>query len=378
MVGRLPCAVFTVEIRSSQPQYFRRNKRRADMDGHHWRAYEDLTTVHTGRMLRKWRAGGGPTSDEADDTLFLGMRLPWLMSHYMWPFIFSVVFMTALLSGITLARARSAQGGRPVYFHPLAVSEALVSITAGVLLWMGVWDLLDAYLVPREWWAKLFMLLAGGFALFSTRTLYDETHVLALDSRADKGRGSYVSVDGNAPSGKENGGAGELRPSTGLCGCCFRPSTSGSSAGIQLEMEPPDVEVEMEPAAPPSAEDLETGDESITLDAPTPPTMSRQSGDYESTEPAPAPAQSKPRRYFNRPAFSPAKCGRALFAVFAGLTMWVGLWDLVDQHILPSVFVGCQSEPSGECAVVKLGLIAVRARSVHLVPPQLLGVCRDP
>jgi hypothetical protein len=314
--------------------------------------------------------------DDEDDTMFLGIRLPWLMSHYMWPFIFSVVFMTAVLSGITLARARSAQGARPVYFHPLAVSEALVSITAGVLLWMGVWDLLDAYLVPREWWAKLFMIFAGGFALFSTRTLYDETHVIALDSHADKGRGSYASLDGHQPTGADDA----AQPASSLCGCCVRQTKSAS---------PPNIEVELEPSAPPSARDVETGSHPMSPDAPTPWTMARQAGEVSigsapagenATEPAPTPPiHSRPRRYFNRPAFSPCKCGRALFAIMAGLTMWVGLWDLVDQHILPSVFDGCLNEPSTECAVVKLGLIAVRASSGRAqgtpCPPPLLSAC---
>jgi len=114
-----------------------------------------------GRMLRKRTRPATDAVDEDDEFVLFGQRLPWLMSHYMWPFIFSALFMSALLSGLTIARARAAQGRRPVYFHPLAVCEAITSIAAGILLWMGFWDLLDGYLVPAEWWAKLFMIAAG-------------------------------------------------------------------------------------------------------------------------------------------------------------------------------------------------------------------------
>jgi len=296
-----------------------------------------------GRVLKGWRGGGardsGGTADEDGVTVIFGvtLELPWLMSHYMWPFIFSVVFMSALLSGITIARARAAQGRRPVYFHPLAVSEALVSITAGVLLWMGVWDLLDEYLVPEEWWAKLFMLAAGGFALFSTRTLYDETHVISSSGK----QGAYSSVDTDGSAADQHDSAGETGGGCCCC-CCGRGGAGVSNAEAEVEMEPP------------SDLDVESAGERVAPDVPpTPWTMRRGA--------AAAPAASpEPRRYFHRPAFSVVRCSRALFAIFAGLVLWVGLWDLVDEHILPTVFSGCQGEPSGECAMVKLGLVGVR------------------
>lgn len=305
-----------------------------------------------GRGLKRWRSGVTHELDEDDTTtLILGVRLPWLMSHYMWPFIFSVVFMTALLSGITIARARNAQGRRPVYFHPLAVSEAMVSITAGVLLWMGVWDLLDEYLVPEEWWAKLFMLAAGGFALFSTRTLYDETHVIDAGASNAKSNGSYSSIAPAGPGDNEKS-VGPEDHSTGWCSCCSRLPEHEPATETEVEMEPP-----ISPTT-----DVESGGDSIDHQAPTPWMMARPNGKERVSN---MEVSSKARRYFQRPAFSPAKCGRALFAVFAGLTMWVGLWDLVDQHILPSVFTGCQLEPSGQCAMVKLGLIAVGALGLY-------------
>ena len=45
-------------------------------------------------------------------------------------------------------------------------------------------------------------------------------------------------------------------------------------------------------------------------------------------------AGERGRTYFNAPPFSALKCGRAL-AIFVGLTLWVGVWDLVDYHRCP-------------------------------------------
>ena len=73
------------------------------------------------------------------------------MSEYTWPALFAVTFVSATLAGIFLARQRAAQG-QPLYFRSAAVVESLVAIASGVLLWMGVWDLLDEYLVPQSWW----------------------------------------------------------------------------------------------------------------------------------------------------------------------------------------------------------------------------------
>jgi hypothetical protein len=70
--------------------------------------------------------------------------------------------------------------------------------------------------------------------------------------------------------------------------------------------------------------------------------------------------------FLQPPTFNCAKCTRALVALFAGLTMWVGLWDLLDVHILPALVTECAHEPSPECAAVKLGLVAVGAFGLYL------------
>ena len=70
---------------------------------------------------------------------------------------------------------------------PLAVAEAFVSITSGVLIWMGFWDFIDTYVVPERWWAKLLMIVFGAIGLFCTRTLYDKEMLHAI--RASTGLG---------------------------------------------------------------------------------------------------------------------------------------------------------------------------------------------
>ena len=64
--------------------------------------------------------------------------------------------------------------------------------------------------------------------------------------------------------------------------------------------------------------------------------------------------------------FSCSRCTRALLATFAGLTMWVGLWDLLDAHLLPSLFDACLDEPNAVCGAVKLSLVAVGAFGLYL------------
>mmetsp|Transcript_51128 Transcript_51128/g.165136 ORF Transcript_51128/g.165136 Transcript_51128/m.165136 type:complete len:360 (+) Transcript_51128:48-1127(+) len=278
-----------------------------------------------GRMLRKRTRPATDAVDEDDEFVLFGQRLPWLMSHYMWPFIFSALFMSALLSGLTIARARAAQGRRPVYFHPLAVCEAITSIAAGILLWMGFWDLLDGYLVPAEWWAKLFMIAAGGFALFSTRTLYDESHI-TTEGKAVR----YSSI-----------GLNQFR----------EPESPRHAVDIELQAPP-------EPPAPQTINRRVASERNVAESDVSASDVNEANGGEGMRE-------EKAARYFDRPAFSPHRCGRALFAILAGLTMWVGMWDLVDQHLLPLLFEGCSVEPSLECALVKLALIAVGALGLY-------------
>ena len=46
--------------------------------------------------------------------------------------------------------------------------------------------------------------------------------------------------------------------------------------------------------------------------------------------------------------------------------MWVGLWDLIEEHALPNMFTTCSHEPSFGCACVKLGLVAIGAFGLYM------------
>ena len=57
--------------------------------------------------------------------------------------------------------------------EPAALAEALVAIVSGVILWMGLWDLIEEC-VPAVWYAKFLMVVGGGTGLLCTRQLYDD------------------------------------------------------------------------------------------------------------------------------------------------------------------------------------------------------------
>ena len=73
------------------------------------------------------------------------------------------------------------------------------------------------------------------------------------------------------------------------------------------------------------------------------------------------------RRYFRPPPFRLSRCARSLFAIFVGLTLWVGVWDLVDYHVLPALTSTCASanEPNPSCGAVKAGLVVIGALGLY-------------
>jgi len=44
----------------------------------------------------------------------------------------------------------------------------------------------------------------------------------------------------------------------------------------------------------------------------------------------------------------------------------VGIWDLIDEHVLPGIFTACVREPDAGCAEVKLSLIGVGALGMYV------------
>ena len=77
-------------------------------------------------------------------------------SPYVWAaLLLSVLTLGIVLGFVVMRRQRPQQQQqswlRPYNFQPLAMLEAFVAIFSGVLLWMGFWDFIDEYLVPKEW-----------------------------------------------------------------------------------------------------------------------------------------------------------------------------------------------------------------------------------
>ena len=244
---------------------------------------------------------------------------------------------------------------------------------SGVLIWMGFWDFIDTYVVPERWWAKLLMIVFGAIGLFCTRTLYDKEMLHAI--RASTGLGERpdagllpLHTDSAAPttpggepppmaaprcrsataaasgSGAPHGAVGR-RGRGAAAGrrwrwhCCGGGWHRGGASGGGRSRDAP--------AAAPAA------------------ASARAAASEGGAEPA-----RRGRTYFNAPPFSALKCGRALLAIFVGLTLWVGVWDLVDYHLLPAAVAACAAEaddggPRLGCALVKLGLIALGALGLY-------------
>ena len=93
------------------------------------------------------------------------------------PLFWAFMLMCVLVSGVVLGfvgMRRTTQARQTPRLKPMAMLEAMVAISAGVLLWMGFWDFIDVYLVPRQWWAKLCMVIVGAVGSILTRSLYGE------------------------------------------------------------------------------------------------------------------------------------------------------------------------------------------------------------
>lgn len=219
------------------------------------------------------------------------------------------VFISVSL--LTRKRRRGAATGEEysslwAYWDSAAFCEATVAISSGALLWIGFWDIMDAYVVPKEWWGKLCMMGVGFIGAIFTRSLYDVQQV--------EERTVVHAVDDTAT-------VNERGPRT--------PKPPGSrDPGVRAIMTPHRAVLSLEAA------------EEMVLEE----------------------GRASPRRKcFNAPPFSSARCVRALLATFSGLTIWVGLWDLLDYHVLPALVPGCLHEPNLACAALKLVLVALGA-----------------
>ena len=95
-------------------------------------------------------------------------------SPLFWAFMLMCVLVGGVVLGFVAMRRTTSAASPSPHLKPMAMLEAMVAISAGVLLWMGFWDFIDVYLVPRQWWAKLCMVIVGALGSILTRSLYDE------------------------------------------------------------------------------------------------------------------------------------------------------------------------------------------------------------
>lgn len=183
------------------------------------------------------------------------------------------------------------------YWETGVMLEAFVSITSGLVLWIGAWDALEIVLPPGWPW-RLLLVAIGIFGLYSTRTMYEESLVKMMRG----GRGERV--DAAVGVGTATGGDRSRNA-----------EAAGTSSGSGE-----------------ASEEAELGGASM-LD-----NVSRGS---DEASPSPAAASAQPLRPFHdAPRLDARKCCRALYVIMAGLLLWVGLWDLIDYTLLPLVFRG--------------------------------------
>lgn len=261
------------------------------------------------------------------------MASEFAFSPWLWPFLLSA----ALLSGIVISIACLDPAARPrlgrMGVEPIALTEAFIAISSGALLWIGWWDLLESYLVPQTWWAKLCMIFVGAIGALATRSLYAEpVHVHSIKS-----------ADGTSMLDAVEEGLETPRRTAPALPEAFspRPRTLGL------------------------VDDEEDAAHGVHR---TPARGGKQRARAAATRSVAGGEESCWSRhcFLQPPRFSASRCGRALLATFSGLTMWVGLWDLLDEHLLPTMFTSCAHEPATGCAVVKLSLLAIGALGLYV------------
>lgn len=166
------------------------------------------------------------------------------------------------------------------------VSEALVAVVSGVLLWIGAWDLLEIVLPPGAL-PRLVLIGVGLIGLFKTRTMYDESMLATV-------RGSRSE-----------------RADTAMLSSMEMAVDDGNSK------------------APDSA---------------------NSNGGGASTATAASDQSAAPRRaFFDPPRLDGRRCYSAVFVIMMGLFVWVGVWDLFDYQLIPLLLDAAANGSSSLC-----------------------------
>ena len=272
------------------------------------------------------------------DYFMLSWMHSWPPTGLFWPLVLCMALLAGMLISLFCLRADAIR--ERISPNPTALAEASIAICSGALLWIGYWDFIDTYLVPTEWWAKLCMFLVGALGALFTRSLYSDQTAPRHSIRSYEGTSAALD-DGDDPPPLPDG------PPPLVEVMSPRPRSFGQSEGES------DVEVAAVRGTP-----GKTPGRAMTR----PKKGARGVGGGGDDGPT---LWSK-MCFLNPPKFSVSRCGRALLATFSGLTMWVGLWDLIESHMLPALFSSCSHEPSTGCAMVKLSLVFIGAFGLYL------------
>lgn len=230
------------------------------------------------------------------------------------------------------AKLRRCARGNLLYFDPLAIVESLVAITSGIVVWMGLWDLIDVHIMPDTGPAKLTVVLVSLVAVYANRTLYDKELLRKRAEERERRKGGRPSAGSSA-----HGATGAGRVPAGANGTGDPPverSESAASAGA------PNGSASSAAAA---------GRDELLLSLRGFPATLGLAGM--------GPAGSMRRLYFDAPPFSAKRFARASFALISGLTLWIGMWDLLDYHVITTVFKVCAAPVQWQCAIVKAVMV---------------------
>lgn len=231
---------------------------------------------------------------------------------------------------------------------------------------MGAWDLIEEC-VPDYWWVKLFMIILGGGVLtYQGRLSASEpaiqvtiSYVVFLDFKTQAAAPSQVENKLNTCCRIEAAANVPVLPPDGIA---TRVSIDMAACSAAAPVQPLEAEAAVPKASaslgelPNLASKMETPKAKLLLLA--------------------------KRYHFNPPKLNAGKCTQALVTIAAGLIMWVGIWDLVDYHIIPVVTrylvagnmsaLGVCEHPSNEAWVA--GLEEIYARPFCIVTKALLLV----
>lgn len=209
------------------------------------------------------------------------------------------------------------------YFDGMAILESFVAIASGILVWLGLWDLFTVHIFSHTVGAKLSLVAVSVAALYGNRTLYDKQ---LIQLRAKERERRLLSTGAPAAGGS------------------VEPASADSSSAGAASRE----------AAPAEAGSRPTGLGPLSIgSAATAELLPRMPGGRPGAGAEPARMR---RLYFDAPPFNLRRLSRATFALFANLSVWIGMYDTLDYHLIPALFPTCAG-PERPCALVKGGCI---------------------